>query len=525
MNPEISLQWDYEKNGDLRPQNFTPGSGQKVWWKCHEGHSWQAIISNRTQKKNGCSRCQRRPKPGQSLAEQLPKLAEYWHPEKNQKTPRQVTPGSPYKAYWLCDKGHEWIASVRSQRFAEGCARCLKMSSKSSISLADYSSELTAQWHSEKNTDLNPAQLGPASSRKVWWQCEHGHEWQAQVRLRTKQGSRCPICAGRITNDNNSLEAKKPKLAAQWHPDKNEGLNPSQVRPASSRKVWWQCEHGHEWQASVSDRFFYNTECPCCSGRLASTDHNLATLHPDLTSQWDKEKNGDVTPRDITPGSHRKFWWKCNKGHTWQTSVASRAIKGSGCHYCTGHKVQWSNSLACLHPTLAAEWSTEYKIDPSQVAPSSHLKAHWVCAEGHKWQAAVNSRSDGRGCPICVNRGGFDNTQPAVLYLLQREDGVAKIGITGQGLREKRRMAIHHNNGYESYCRWEITRGTQARELELQVLGLWRNKYKAPPAAKQGEDGWTETVHVSQCSLKATKLFVEIMLTAHSDSHLESDNI
>ena len=34
-----------------------PGSGKKVWWKCPEGHEWEAVIANRTKRRSGCPFC------------------------------------------------------------------------------------------------------------------------------------------------------------------------------------------------------------------------------------------------------------------------------------------------------------------------------------------------------------------------------------------------------------------------------------------------------------------------------------
>ena len=33
-----------------------------------------------------------------------------------------------------------------------------------------------------------------------------------------------------------------------------------------------------------------------------------------------------------------KFWWKCNKGHEWQSTIAHRTFMKSGCPYCIGRK-------------------------------------------------------------------------------------------------------------------------------------------------------------------------------------------
>ena len=31
-------EWNYEKNGEMTPENTPPQSGKKVWWKCSKGH-------------------------------------------------------------------------------------------------------------------------------------------------------------------------------------------------------------------------------------------------------------------------------------------------------------------------------------------------------------------------------------------------------------------------------------------------------------------------------------------------------
>ena len=49
-----------------------------------------------------------------------------------------------------------------------------------------------------------------------------------------------------------------------------------------------------------------------------------------LMIQWNWEKNNDVSPYETTCGSHKKVWWKCNKGHEWQATIKDRN-KGRGC--------------------------------------------------------------------------------------------------------------------------------------------------------------------------------------------------
>lgn len=55
-NPTLANEWNYEKNNGLTPLDVTPNSNKKVWWKCSEGHEWQATISNRNHG-TGCKKC------------------------------------------------------------------------------------------------------------------------------------------------------------------------------------------------------------------------------------------------------------------------------------------------------------------------------------------------------------------------------------------------------------------------------------------------------------------------------------
>ena len=50
----------------------------------------------------------------------------------------------------------------------------------------------------------------------------------------------------------------------------------------------------------------------------------------ELLEQWLKEKNFPITPRDISYGSKRKVWWRCEKGHVWQAAVYTRTGSGVG---------------------------------------------------------------------------------------------------------------------------------------------------------------------------------------------------
>jgi len=128
----------------------------------------------------------------------------------------------------------------------------------------------------------------------------------------------------------------------------------------------------------------------------------LQEANPELAKQWHHTKNGNLTPRDVAQFSHRKVWWRCNKGHEWQAPPRDRS-RGNGCPYCSGRYAYGDNCLAILNPDLSKEWHPTKNGDltPRNVLLGSHNKVWWKCDKGHEWEATISDRSSGKGCPEC----------------------------------------------------------------------------------------------------------------------------
>ena len=173
-----------------------------------------------------------------------------------------MTPFSRRKVWWQCKKGHEWIASVSSRSRGTACPLCSKRKPKTKKSPQNINQILSEEWHPQKNGNLLLKDLSPKSHKKVWWICCKGHEWQTVLAYRAN-GSGCPYCAGRLASKDRNLKVLNPELAEQWHPVKNGKLAPEDILPGAHRKVWWQCNKGHEWKAFVFSRS-KGTGCPDC---------------------------------------------------------------------------------------------------------------------------------------------------------------------------------------------------------------------------------------------------------------------
>ena len=278
-----------------------------------------------------------------SLAAVYPHLAREWDMESNgELTPEKVLPGSHKVVWWRCGKGHSYQATVNSRTRGTGCPVCAGRKTQAGENdLAAQYPQIAAEWDSELNGNLTPEDITAGSKRRVWWRCEKGHRWQAQVVSRTAKGSGCPYCAGKIVIPGETdLASRYPQIAREWNHSKNGGLKPEEVAPQSGRKVWWICPRGHEYQAAVKARVMSKSGCPYCSWRKVLAGYNdLATVYPKIAAEWDYELNGTLTPEMVTAGTRRKVWWRCWEGHVWKAAVYSRTgSKKCGCPICAGRR-------------------------------------------------------------------------------------------------------------------------------------------------------------------------------------------
>ena len=414
-NPELAKQWHPTKNGELTPGDVTFHSGKKVWWKCDKAddHEWEATIDGRS-RGFGCPICAgRKVILSNCLATLNPDLAKEWHPTMNgELTPSDVTVSSNKKVWWKCIKSddHEWRSTVASRSIGGGCACCRGFKVVNSNCLQKTHPNLAKEWHPTKNGDLTPRDVISGSNKKVWWKCDKAddHEWEASLNNRGN-GKGCPICRGRKIVISNCLQTTHPEIANQWHPTKNGNLSPLDVSKGLAKRIWWKCDKAddHEWVATINDRSS-GRGCLCCAGYKVVPSNCLATLHSELAKEWHPTKNGDLTPNDVTPGSHKKVWWKCNKGydHEWEIGVEKR-LRGDGCPICAGRKVVLSNCLATTNSELAKQWhpTMNGELTPSDVTYGSKRKAWWKCdvADDHIWETSIEQRIK-HNCPCCSGK-------------------------------------------------------------------------------------------------------------------------
>ena len=197
--------------------------------------------------------------------------------------------------------------------------------------------EIAKEWDYEANFPLMPEDVAHGSGKKAWWLCCDGHRWITSPNSRTSMNTGCPCCSGRSPTTINNLLVCFPEIAAEWDYEANFPLRPEGVTPKSGQKPGWKCEKNptHRWVAAVNNRTGKNkTGCPYCAGYYTSPEHNLLVCFPEISAEWDYDANGDLRPENVTPKSHQRAGWKCDKRHRWSATVSGRTSKNRGCPTC-----------------------------------------------------------------------------------------------------------------------------------------------------------------------------------------------
>jgi len=230
--------------------------------------------------------------------------------------------------------------------------------------LSDFP-DLVREFHIIKNGDLKPENFTYGSNKKVWWRCSksNDHEWETSVKVRTTLKRNCPFCAGKKPSKTNNLETKFPKIAKEWHPTKNGDLTPSKITFSSTKKVWWICSKGHEYNHSVNQRTTRVKHCPYCSGYRLSKDNNLKAKFPKIAKEWHPTKNGKLVPEDFYSGSKKKVWFLCPKNHSYETRIQYRTGSMSGCPFCTNQTSSHELRIFAEIKFLFKDTLHKYKIN------------------------------------------------------------------------------------------------------------------------------------------------------------------
>ncbi len=243
--------------------------------------------------------------------------------------------------------------------------------------------------------------------------CASGHvQFAHPKRARAPDGEsfHCPICEGtRLVPELTSLAAVRPDIAARWDQERNEPVRPRDVLPGSRRHMWWKCERGHRWSATVDSLSNKGSGCPYCAGfSIERGVADFATTHPNLVHFWDGTID-QVQPHEIS-ARHTgvTIILRCPSGHTFIRTPARLAATPT-CPFCEGRALlPGVNDLATTNPEVASWWDYEANgpLLPGDLRAGSNVRAHWRCPRGHRFvqQVGYLCRRMHPSCPVCTGR-------------------------------------------------------------------------------------------------------------------------
>lgn len=317
-------------------------------------------------------------------------------------------------------------------------------------SLAELYPKLAVEFNVARN-GTTPDKVTGKSNKKMWWTCSIGHDYEAPISRRATYGSGCAYCKNvKVLEGYNDLSTVNPELAKQLDVSKS-GFAATEVMGKSSKRAWWKCSEGHSWEAVISSRS-NGRGCPSCSGWSVTAESSLATKHPELVSLIDMGKN-QVDPFKISPNSHKKLWWKCEQGHSYEQIIGNKTRQNDGCPYCSGRYASDGNNLAEAHPELAKEFNADRNgFTAYDITPGSKKMVWWKCTREHEWKISPSGRNrtsgskrktnqvfrigkgKDSGCPFCAGVKvlvGFNDlatTNPTIASQLD----VEKTGFTAK---------------------------------------------------------------------------------------------
>lgn len=350
--PDIDTVWHPTKNGDLCPDTVGVRSEKIAWFRCPKdsGHDHQArvkdktLVADRRDARWGCPYCSsyRFGSPENSLADKRPDLAKEWHLTKNSDlTPENISFSSNRLVWWQCERGHEYQLEVNQRSSANrGCTECSRYAYSSSQELRIYC-ELKTLFKSTKfrgkyggkEIDICLHDIGIAIEYdSAFYHQDKCDEDLAKNLLVNSLGFNLIRVRERPLEPITSIDVITPTRQLSKH-DLNRLVQ-------SILKI--SCINDPKFDEYIASKDFVNdndfAQLTKYTGKPVP-ENSLAEMYPEVSEQWDYDKNFPLTPYDFSHGSKYRAWWICENGHSFDATINARTFRADtpykGCRYCS----------------------------------------------------------------------------------------------------------------------------------------------------------------------------------------------
>ena len=360
-NPKSQF-WNYELNGDLKPEDVTKSTQKKFWFKCDNkqcNHNFEMALNNVSNGKwcpyccipsrilcnlDNCQLCYNK-----SFASH--EKSKFWSSKNGEITPRMVFKSCDTIKYYLkCNVcNHDFSIALSSLKQGNWCSFCgnRELCDNNDCTMCfnnSFASIEKSRFWSSKNRDIKPRNVFKCISNKYLFDCDIcNHTFEMGLNTITK-GGWCNYCANRVLCDKNDCKICYDKSFAShkksnnWDNAKNGTIKPRMVFLNSYNKYWINCDIcNHLLQTRLID---YNEWCAYCCvppKKLCNDNNCLKCFNNSFASHqkssfW-SDKNKNIPPRQIFKGTHVKYLFDCNIcNHTFTIAINSITSKCSWCN-------------------------------------------------------------------------------------------------------------------------------------------------------------------------------------------------
>lgn len=414
---------------------FYETSATPLLWQCELEHQWTAtprsIVGSVNRKGTWCPICNGNPIITRT---DLQKLAISRKGKcLSNEYKRAIT-----KYKWVCEYGHQFVATWDSVRVGSWCpkcaGRCRSIDDIQQIAKKRGGDCLSLKF--QKTTD------------KLWWKCGSGHSWKASV-ASILRGSWCPTCRNYYTEEKcrfiiESLTGERfPKTRTRVREEdlfakymeldgyckllntafEHHGIqhykrvkrfhkNPRDFenqKLKDLRKIEICAKQGIHLivipymiscmgDAVLIDFLKKNLQCDS-NGNINFENFKIKSRLETL-QEIAKRKDGKCL-NDSYSGPHFRMKWECAKGHQWRATAASVKNNKTWCPVCgkiQSGKNRRKYTLKSLQ-SLAEEKGGKC-LSSSYSTTTDRVK--WECRSGHQWESIAMSVIKGSWCRKCA---------------------------------------------------------------------------------------------------------------------------
>lgn len=257
------LAAEYSKDNIQPLESVFAKSNKKYVWDGPCGHSWTDSPNHRTSGR-GCPICSGRQLlvGFNDFATKKPELAKHFSAS-SKNSPNEILASSTKEITVACPRcGDErnMAAYKLTSPFCRGCGQ-KRAKIKYERSLAALRPEIATLV--SKKSPYTASEVSEFSVKKLLWDCQAGHTYPMAVNNKTFGNQGCPVCNNQmVISGINDFKTLYPDLAAIVSP--NSLIRPETVGATGNKKLLFECESDHQWEAGVKN-VVKGSRCGRCS--------------------------------------------------------------------------------------------------------------------------------------------------------------------------------------------------------------------------------------------------------------------